>query len=177
MSGTVGRSGCVGCQLYCKMPSRHRTNDGHYYPVMNCPRDYAVDGCCHPDISDKNLETFQENLPGKYKANLQCLMGVSTHADYKTLHLALGICKPTLFSGLPCQLLPVPSLFIMDIMHLNNPDLFIKLLTGKLDVYEPDDRAEWGWAIFYHRPKLWSVHGETAPNLVLFIPSSFGCAP
>lgn len=70
MSGKVGHSGRIGCQLYCEMPSRHHMNDGHYYPVMNFLHDYAVNGCCHPDISDENLETFQEDLPGKYKANL-----------------------------------------------------------------------------------------------------------
>ena len=180
MSGTVSHSGHVGCCLYCEMLSRHCTNNGHYYLVMNCPLDYAVDGCCHPDISDDNLRKFQEDLPGKYKENLQCLLGASTQANYKTLCLALGICKPTIFSGLPCQPLPVLSLFTMDIMHLsvlNDPNLFIKLLTGKLDVYEPDDRADWDWAIFYHRPRLWSAHGETVPKLVPFIPSSFGRAP
>jgi hypothetical protein len=31
--------------------------------------------------------------------------------------------------------------------------------------------------IFYCRPLLWSVHGETVPRSVPFIPSSFGCAP
>ena len=85
-----------------------------------------------------------------------------------------------LYSGLPCQPLPDLSLFTMDIMHLSildDPDLFIKLLTGKLNVYEPDNRAEWDWAIFYCRPKLWSAHGETIPNLVPFIPSLFGHAP
>jgi hypothetical protein len=40
----------------------------------------------------------------------------------------------------------------MDIMHLaalNDPDLFMKLFTGKLDVYELNDWDTWDWAIFY----------------------------
>jgi hypothetical protein len=68
----------------------------------------------------------------------------------------------------------------MDIMHLsvlNNPDLFIKLFTGKLDFYEPDDRASWDWAIFYHKPTLWSAHGKTVSKSVPFIPSCFRHAP
>jgi hypothetical protein len=96
------------------------------------------------------------------------------------LHLNLGLCKQTIFSGLPCQPLPVPSLFTMDLMHLsvlNNPDLFIKLFTGKLDVYEPDDRASWDWAIFYCKPTLWSVHSKTVSKSVPFIPSCIGHAP
>ena len=180
MSGMVGHSGRAGCRLYCDIPSRRRTNDGHYYPAMNCPHNYTVDGCCHPDISDDNLEEFREDLPDKYKRNLECLLGATTKAEYKLMRLNLGISKQTLFSGLPCQPLPVPSLFTMDIMHLsvlNDPDLFIKLFTGKLDVYEPDDRADWDWAIFHRKPKFWSAHGQTVPNSVPFIPSSFGRAP
>ena len=180
MSGMVGHSGCTGCCLYCDIPSRHCTHDGHYYPAMNHPYDYKVLGCCHPDISDDDLEKFQEDIPGKYKANLNCLLAASTLSEYKSLCLALGLCKQTIFSGLPCQPLPVPSIFTMDIMHLsvlNEPDLFLKLFTGKLDVYEPDDRKKWDWAIFYCRPRLWSAHGETVPMSVPYIPSSFGRAP
>ena len=162
------------------MPSRHRTGDSHYYPAMNCPDNYYVDGCSHPDVSDKDLEAFREGLPEKYKQNMACLLTASTQADFKTMCLALGLCKQAIFSSLPCQPLPVPSLFTMDIMHLsvlNDPDLFIKLFTGKLDVYEPDDREDWDWAIFYRRPQLWTAHGETIPRSVPFIPSSFGRAP
>ena len=180
MSGMVGHSGCVGCRLYCDMPSRHRAGNGHYYPVMNRPDDYEVDGCDHPDVSDGDLERFREGLPEKYRQNIDCLLTATTQADFKILRLALGLSKQTIFSGLLCQPLPVPSLFTMDIMHLsvlNDPDLFIKLFTGKLDVYEPDNMADWDWAIFYHRPKLWTAHGETISRSVPFIPSSFGRAP
>jgi hypothetical protein len=180
MLGMVSHSGRSGCCLYCDMPSRCRKGDGHYYPTMNCPSNYNVNGCCHPDISDDDLEKFQTGLPGKYKQNLDLLLAMKTQTDYKTMRLALGLCKQTLFSGLPCQPLPVPSLFTMDIMHLsvlNEPDLFMKLFTGKLDVYEPDDRDNWDWAIFYRKPTLWSVHGETIARSVPFIPSCFGCTP
>jgi hypothetical protein len=181
MSGMVGHSSHIGCRLYCDMPSRRRMGDSHYYPTMNRPHNYSVSGCCHMDISDEDLEKYQEGLPSKYKQNLDCLLaGSTTLADYRLLHLALGLCKQTLFSDLPCQPLPVPSLFTLDIMHLsvlNDPDLFLKLFTGKLDVYEPDDRADWDWAIFYGKPKLWSAHGKTVPRSVPFIPSSFRHAP
>ena len=94
--------------------------------------------------------------------------------------LEFGLCKQTLFSGLPVQVLPVPSIFTMDIMHLsvlNDPDLFMKLFTGKLDVYEPDNRDTWDWAIFYKNTVLWNAHGSTVSLSVPFIPSSFGRAP
>ena len=47
---------------------------------------------------------------------------------------------------MPHQPVPVPSVFAMDIMHLsvlNDPDLLLKLFTGKLDVCEPDTRDDW----------------------------------
>jgi hypothetical protein len=154
--------------------------DCHYYPAMNCPHDYDIDRCCHPDISDANLKEFQVGLPGKYKQNMDCLLATRTTADYKLWRLTLGLCKQTLFSSLPYQPLPIPSLFTMDIMHLsvlNDPDLFIKLFTGKLNVYKPDERDDWDWAIFYRRLLLWSSHGKTVHRSIPFIPSSFGHAP
>ena len=157
MSGMVSHSGRVGCCLYCNMPSRHRAGDSHYYLAMNRPENYDIDGSSHPDVSDEDLESFREGLPEKYKENLSYLLAANTLTDFKALCLALGLSKQTIFSSLPCQPLLVLSLFTMDIMHLsvlNDPDLFIKLLTGKLDVYEPNDRADWDWAIFYCRPKL-----------------------
>ena len=180
MSGMVGHSSCVGCRLYCDMPSRRWTGDSHYYPTMNRPHDYDVDGCCHRDISDSDLEEYQVGIPGKYQQNMQYLLGARTTADYKLMHLNMGLCKQTLFSGLPYQPLPVPSLFTMDIMHLtvlNDPDLFIKLFTGKLDVYPPDNRDDWEWAVFYRRSLVWNKHGETVPRAVPYIPSSFSRAP
>ena len=99
-------------------------------------------------------------------------------------NFALGILKlaskQTLFSGLPHHPLPVPNLFTMDIMHLtvlNDPDLFLKLFTGRLNVYKPDDKSTWDWAVFYKNDTLWKSHGETVVRAVPFIPSSFRRAP
>ena len=180
MSGMVSHSGHVGCHLYCNMPSRRCAGNSHYYAAMNLPDNYNINGCCHPDVSDKDLKSFREGLPKKYKENLSCLLAVNTQTDFKALCLALGLTKQMIFSGLLCQLLPVPSLFTMDIMHLsvlNNPNLFIKLFTGELNVYEPDDKADWDWAIFYCRLSLWNTHSETIMQSVLFIPLSFECVP
>lgn len=68
----------------------------------------------------------------------------------------------------------------MDIMHLsvlNDPELFVKLFTGRLDVYDPDDWATWDWAIFYKNTRLWNAHGDSVARAVPFIPSTFGRAP
>ncbi len=58
MSGMVGHSGKFGCQLYCDMPSHHRTGDGHYYPAMKKPEDYNVSGCTHTDIQTYELDEY-----------------------------------------------------------------------------------------------------------------------
>src|SRR6266404_4276510 len=180
MTGMVGHSGRYGCQLYCNMLSRRRMGDSHYYPTMNCPIDYAVANCVHPDVTDDDLAECRDQLPVKYAQNINFLLGARTQADYRQRQLDLGLCKQTLFSGLPLQLLPVPSNFTMDIMHLsvlNHPDLFIKLFTSKLDVYEPDDRQDWDWAVFYRNNALWEAHGETVDLCSSYIPSAFGCTP
>ena len=107
---------------------------GHHYPTIYCPHDYRLEGCCHPDISDDDLK--EEDLPSKYKANLDHLLAASMLSEHKSLCVAVGLlCKQTIFSGLPCQPLPISSLFTMDMMHLpvlNEPDLFIKVFTGNL---------------------------------------------
>jgi hypothetical protein len=181
MSGMVGHGGKFGCRLYCDMPGRRRFGDSHYYPAMKAPLgDYDVPGCCHPDVTETDLNVYRSNLPRKYSENLGYLLGASTLAEYRSRRLAVGLCKQALFSGLPCQPIPVPSIFTMDIMHLsvlNEPDLFLKLFTGKLDVSEPDDRETWDWAVFLGKPALWNAHGETVARSVPYIPSSFGRAP
>ena len=180
MSGLVGHGGRYGCRLYCDMPGRRRDGDSHYYPVMRAPLNYVVDGCCHPDVTCDDLDEYRDDLPRKHSENINFLLAAATQAEFRLRRLAVGICKQTLFTGLPCQPIPVPSVFTMDIMHLtvlNEPDLFLKLFTGKLDVYEPDDRDTWDWAVFYKNAALWTSHGETVTRAVPYIPSSFGRAP
>ncbi len=180
MSGMVGHSGKFGCRLYCNMPSRHRTGDGHYYPAMHQPDNYEVAGCSHPDIRNEDLSGCQIHLNQKYKQNLEFLLCANTQGEYRTWRLAVGLCKQTLFNGLPHQPLPVPNIFTLDIMHLtvlNDPDLLLKLFTGKINAYELDDKSTWDWAVFYRKNTLWNAHGETVVRAVPFIPSSFGRAP
>ena len=180
MSGMVGHSGRYGCHLYCDMLGRRRDGDTHYYPVMKLPRAYSIEGCCHADISVEDLRQYRKNLPWKYERNINHLLSATSEKMFRKHQLDVGLCKQTLFSGLPVQLLRIPSIFTMDIMHLsvlNDPDLFLKLFTGKLDVCEPDERSTWDWAIFYKNSVLWNAHGATVPMAVPFIPSSFGRAP
>jgi hypothetical protein len=180
MSGMVGHSGRYGCRLYCDMPSRHRKGDGHYYPAMHRPHNYQIAGSSHPDITNRELGLYRINLDQKYQKNLKFLLEADTDVEFQARRLSLGLCKQTLFNGLPRKLLPVPNIFTMDIMHLttlNDPDLLLKLFTGKLNVYAPDDRSTWDWAVFYQNTTLWNAHGETVERAVKYLPSSFGRAP
>jgi hypothetical protein len=180
MSGMVGHIGRYGCRLYCDMPGRRRDGDSHYYPVMTLPRDYNVSGCIHADITVDDLRDHRINLPWKYSKNLDFLLAAKTQADYRACRLAVGLCRQTLLHGMPHQPIPVPSVFALDIMHLsvlNDPDLLLKLFTGKMDVCDPDNRENWDWAVFHRRAALWKAHGECIIMAVPFLPSSFGRAP
>ena len=180
MTGMVGHSGRYGCHLYCDMPSCRRTGDTHYHPAMNCPNDYAVANCIHSDVTNADLKEYCIHLPLKYSQNIDFLLRARSQVDYRQWRLNIRLCKQTLFSGLPLQPLPVPTNFMMDIMHLsalNHPDLFMKLFTGKLDVYDPDDRLNWDWAVFYRNKALWEAHGKSVEKCSSYIPSSFGCTP
>lgn len=180
MSGMVGHSGKFGCRLYCNMPSRRRKGDGHYYPVMQRPHNYNITGCSHPDVPSRDLVRYRSDLAQKYHKNLEALLAAKTQRNYEIRRRELGLCKQTLLNGLPHRPLPVPNIFTMDIMHLtvlNDPDLFTKLFLGKLDVYGPDEKSTWDWAVFYHNSALWNAHGETVDRAVPFLPSSFGRAP
>jgi hypothetical protein len=180
MSGMVGHSGRFGCHLYCDMPSHHHKGDGHYYPALQCPHNYNLAGCSHPDIHNHDLQKYRSNLSQKYQQNIQHLLAARTQNDYQLRHLIVGLCKQTLFSSLPHCPLPVLNIFTMDIMHLtvlNDLDLFTKLFLGKLDVYKPDNRSSWDWVIFYQNGALWDAHGKTVERAVLYLLSCFRRAP
>ena len=133
---------------------------------MSHPHSYSVTQCCHLNDSVHDLVVYWKYLPWKYKQNIKHLLELDSEKQFREQWLDMGLCKQTLFSRLPIQVLAVPNIFTMNIMHLsalNNPDLFMKLFTGKLDMYEPDDQGTWDWAIFYKDNRLWNAHGLTVP--------------
>lgn len=48
---------------------------------------------------------------------------------------------------------------------------------GKLNVYQPDDKSMWDWAIFHKNDTIWKAHGESVVRALLFLPSSFRRVP
>jgi hypothetical protein len=96
MSGMVGHSGRFGCCLYCDMPSRHCKGDGQYYPALQCPHNYNLAGCSHPDIHDRDLQKYRSNLLQKYQQNIQHLLATRTQNDYQLQRLKVGLCNGSL---------------------------------------------------------------------------------
>ncbi|KIL54606.1 hypothetical protein M378DRAFT_92229, partial [Amanita muscaria Koide BX008] len=88
MSGMVGHSGRYGCRLYCDIQGRRRAGDGHYFPVLKMPLDYTVQGCTHEDVSRTKLEELRQNVPQRYKQNIQTLLTSRTQAEYQKRRLA-----------------------------------------------------------------------------------------
>lgn len=177
VSGMVGHSGKFGCRLFCGLPGRHRDRDGHYFPAMLKPNNYAVAGCDHEDITFSDLKLYQQNVSARYSRNLQRLLGAGNLSQYRDRRLETGLCKQTILSGLQ-EGLGIPNIFPLDIMHLinlNDPDLFLGLWRGTLKVYPPDQLELWDWRVLVG--EVWQAHGKTVALATPFIPSSFGCAP
>jgi hypothetical protein len=175
--GTVGGMGKYGCRLYCEMPGRRRSEDGHYFPLMTKPNDYDVQGSEHATVTFADLKDFRTDTAARYHSNLQKLVTARNQTQLKQLRLATGLTKPTILSGLP-RSLGIPTMCPIDIMHLstlNDPDLFLGLWRGTINHYGDDHPSLWPWRVLVG--KIWKAHGETVALATPFIPSSFDQAP
>lgn len=182
LNGFVGHHGKCHCRVYCRIIGRHKPGAPHYYPARMKPHDYSVVGCDHGDvIIDDFLSDFNSpDSTARYHENLLRVINASNKADYERRRLETGICKPSIFSGLPSNCtLPIPSCFGLDIMHLpalNIPDLFIPLWRAKFDCDKTDDRQLWTWAVLKD-PAAWKAHGKLVANTTPYIPGSFDRPP
>ncbi|KAJ6488573.1 hypothetical protein C8R47DRAFT_484938 [Mycena vitilis] len=142
---------------------------------------YFVEGCDHDDVDlGELLDSFgSEEAAERYHANLKFVSESKNQTQYKERRLETGICKPTIFSGLPRNhRLGVPDCFAMDAMHapcLNLPDLMIPLWRGTFDCDKTDDRATWDWAVL--TGDTWKRHGKAVADLTQYIPGSFDRPP
>lgn len=103
----------------------------------------------------------------------------TTQADYKKSRLETGLCKPTIFSGLPPKhILGIAGCFPLDVMHLpalNLPDLFIKLWRGTFECDSTDNKLLWDW--FVLKGQLWKDHRKMVADATPYIPGSFDRPP
>jgi hypothetical protein len=184
LNGCVGHSGKFGCRLYCPLSGRHKTGGTHYYPARQKPTGFTVEGCDHPDV---DLQTLLENFNSqecieRYRANLKYVMSSANKTQYAERRLETGICKPSIFSGLPSKrILGIPGCFPLDIMHLpalNIPDLFLPLWRGtfECDKLSNDSKDNWEWKVLSDST-VWKTHGQMVANAKPYIPGSFDRPP
>ncbi len=142
VTGFVGYHGKHGYRLYCGLQGRHEPAGKHYFPALLKPADYELEGCAHKDIDICELPKPSHE---QYLANLCYLVASLSQSQYRIRHLAIGISKPSLFSGLDhSSTLGLPYSAGSDIMHLaalNISDLLISLWCTTLDCTKPDDKS------------------------------------
>lgn len=176
VTGFVGYHGKHGCRLYCGLPGRREPHGKQYFPALLRPNNYNVAGSMHEDVDIRSLPKASTQI---YNENLKSLVEATNDAQHKTLRLATGISKPSIFSGVdPSDTLGLPRSAGSDIMHLaalNIPDLMISLWRGVIDCTAPDNRSTWTWAVL--RGETWQRHGKIVEDAVHYLPSSFERPP
>lgn len=73
---------------------------------------------------------------------------------------------------------PVPTCFVLDLMHLiaiNLGDLLLPLWRGVLAVKGQDSHAEWDWAVLMD--EIWTEHGKGVAACTPYLPGSFDRPP
>ena len=178
ISGLVGHSGKHGCRLYCGFRGRHKAGAPMYYPaalklVNHDPGDYH-----HPDI---DVATISSPNVNEYLTNLRNVLQATTMTAFKELRLETGISCPSICLGLQAGLmLPVPSCFPIDLMHLcsiNIPQLMIDIwrnkIEPKVDITAPTKPD----FIVLDTSDVWKAHGALVASARPYLPSSFDRAP
>jgi hypothetical protein len=176
LNGLTGHSGAQGCRLFCPVRGRRKTGANHYYPALTKPNNYHVAGSDHDNVDGKHLPN---GSPETYLESLKKLLQAQNQAQYQLFRKETGISKPSIFNGLPKdRLLPIPTGFPADIMHLvslNLTDLLLGLWRGSLDVDSNDDKETWHWAVL--KGDIWKEHGKRVAAATTYLPSSFDRPP
>ena len=116
VTGLVGYHGKHGCRLYCGLAGGREPQGKQYFPALLKPENYNLEGCAHGDIDIRYLPTASCD---QYNLNLRHLLASSGDCQYRSQHLATGISKPSVFSGLDRHsMLALPKSAGSDIMHL-----------------------------------------------------------
>ncbi|KAG6896607.1 hypothetical protein C0992_007130 [Termitomyces sp. T32_za158] len=176
LNGLVGHSGKYGCRLWCGFSGRHKPGAPMHYPVLFKPDNYTVSGCDHDDVSPALVRPIDQ---AHYERSLKLVINAKTQRVYEIQRRETGICKPSIFSGLPHgTYLGIPNMFPGDIMHLilNLADLLLGLWRGKLDcAHTTDTIAAWPWAVL--QGDVWNTHGQDVARCTPYLPGSFDRPP
>jgi hypothetical protein len=176
LNGLTGHSGAQGCRLFCAVRGRRKTGANHYYPALTKPINYHVAGSDHDDVDGRYLPTGSSET---YLESLKKLLQAQNQAQYQLFRKETGISKPSIFNGLPKdRILPIPTGFPADIMHLvslNLTDLLLGLWRGSFDIDPNDDKQTWDWAVL--KGNIWKEHGKRVAAATTYLPSSFDRPP
>src|ERR1700761_8843782 len=116
LNGLVTHNGKCGCRLYCGFKGRLPPGGKHYFPVCLKPHNYSAQGSDHDDVKCRDVRTGSDE---SYKQNLEYVVASNSQAEYERRRLRTGICRPSIFLGLPeSSTFGVPHMFGSDIMHL-----------------------------------------------------------
>ncbi|KAG6896261.1 hypothetical protein C0992_009418 [Termitomyces sp. T32_za158] len=175
LNGLVGHSGKIGCRLWCGLVGRKKPGSSYYFPLLSKPNNYVAPGCDHDDVPAHIIRDIDAD---RYNANLALVVSSRTKQEYELNRRETGICRPSIFSGLPNgSYLGVPRMFPGDIMHLilNLADLLIPLWRGKFECAETDSRDTWFWAVL--KGDRWQAHGRDVARCTPYLPGSFDRPP
>jgi hypothetical protein len=174
-SGGVGHTGRCSCRLLCPHNGRHKDGVGIYYPVLQKPNNYHVDGCNHADVIPEDVANWQPS-EAEYIHKLTSLLCTDTNSQFEDVRLETGLVCPTLLLGLPSnRMTHIPGVFCMDFMHwpaLNAPDLLIPLWRGALKF--PRNAP---WTIHLRTTDGYKEHGALVASLAQYVPGWYGPAP
>ena len=178
LHGQVGHHGVHGCCEYCGLKGRHKPKGPHYYPALLKPMDYDLDECNHADVDVFALPSASR---AQYFRNVGLLAACTTDAEFKLTRKDTGLCKPSIFVGLPAaHSSGLPGCLAIDHMHIiaiNLPDLLISLWRGTIDCDKKlkDSRDLWDWVVLIG--DVWKSHGQDVARCRPYLPGSFDCPP
>lgn len=102
----------------------------------------------------------------------------SNKDTYPTFRLNTGLCKPTIFAGLP-RSFRAPLCFSNDCMHhtaLNIPDLMLPLWRARFQKRTAAEMATWEFATLRDKAR-WEAHGAFIAKSAPWWPGSFDRIP
>ena len=176
LHGQVGHHGVFGCREYCGLRGCHKPGGPHYYPALRKPLNYKLSGCNYNDIDIYELPVASQWL---YLRKLDCVLGRQTDAQFRLAWKETGLCKPSIFMGLPLSHSSrLPGCLAIDHMHIimiNLSDLLIVLWRGSIDCERNDSRDRWDWAMLVG--DTWKLHGQDVACCRAYLPGSFDCPP
>ncbi|KAG6809463.1 hypothetical protein H0H92_016147 [Tricholoma furcatifolium] len=137
---------------------------------------YNITGCDHDDVPAHIVNPVD---PKKYQESLKHVLNARTQAEYEYERRKTGICKPSIFSGLPPNsYLSILNMFPIDIMHLilNLADLLINLWHSKIECSKTSDSVQnWLWAVLVN--DAWQIHAADIVQATPYLPGSFDQPP